>query len=131
MTGAAAARVLMIEDNEQNAYLARYLLEHAGFTVSVHRNAHDGLAAVKSEQPDLVLLDIQLPDLDGYAVARQCRAQTETAGIPLVALSSFAMPGEKAKALEAGCTGYIEKPIKALNFVNQVRGFLEKARGEP
>lgn len=116
--------VVMIEDNEQNAYLARYLLERAGFTVSVHASAHTGVPAVSSECPALVLLDIQLPDRDGYTVARQLRNDAVTADIPIVALSSFALPGEKARAFEAGCAGYIEKPIKVLNFVAQVRSFL-------
>ena len=115
---------LMIEDNVQNAYLARYLLENAGFRVTVQANARDGFAAAAQDKPDVILLDIQLPDLDGYAVARKFRANAPTAAIPLVAVSSFAMPGEKAKAAEAGCDGYIEKPIKALSFVSQVREFM-------
>lgn len=126
MSTSPPQRVLMIEDNSQNAYLARYLLENAGFQVSVHVNARDGFAAAAAEKPDVILLDIQLPDLDGYAVARKFRAHAATATVPLIAVSSFAMPGEKAKALEAGCDGYIEKPIKALSFVKQVKGFMRK-----
>lgn len=121
----SAARILMIEDNEQNAYLARYLLENAGFVVSVYNNGRAGLAAVAGEQPALVLLDIQLPQLDGYTIAKELKLDAATRAIPIVAVSSFAMPGEKAKALALGCAGYIEKPIKALTFVDMVRSFLQ------
>ncbi len=124
MSVATAKHILLIEDNEQNAYLARYILEHGGFIVSIYNNASAGINAATEHQPDLVLLDIQLPDLDGYAVATQLRHDPRTGHIPLVALSSFAMPGEKARALEAGCIGYIEKPIKALNLVAQVKEYL-------
>lgn len=119
--------VLMIEDNEQNAYLARYLLERAGFAVSVHTTGQAGLAAAGAECPQLVLLDIQLPDRDGYAVARELSRNPATRAIPVVAVSSFALPGEKARAFATGCVGYIEKPIQALNFVAQVRSFLRSA----
>lgn len=122
-----ARRVLLIEDNEQNAYLARYLLENAGFAVQVYANPAAGMEAALSDRPDIVLLDIQLPDMDGYEVARRLRAEPTLAGLPIVALSSFALPGEKARALAAGCVGYIEKPIKALTFVERVRGFLSKS----
>lgn len=129
MSTSAKTRVVMIEDNEQNAYLARYLLERGGYAVTVHVNARAGFEAVEKERPDIVLLDIQLPDMDGYAVARKFRSNPGTASIPLVAVSSFAMPGEKARAMEAGCIGYIEKPIKALSFVSQVEGFLKRHAG--
>ena len=126
MNATSPGRVLMIEDNEQNAYLARYLLEKAGFVVTVHDNARDGLAAAETTGPDVILLDIQLPDRDGYAVAEALRGSAATAQIPVVALSSFAMPGEKKRAIDAGCVGYIEKPIRALGFVDQVQGFLAR-----
>jgi len=125
MNPSPPSRVLMIEDNPQNAYLARYLLENAGFNVTIHTNAREGFAAATQDPPDVILLDIQLPDMDGYAVARQFRATAATATTPVIAVSSFAMPGEKAKALEAGCNGYIEKPIKALSFVEQVKNFMQ------
>lgn len=121
----STVRVLMIEDNEQNAYLARYLLENAGWQVSVYRNGREGLAAVPAEQPALILLDIQLPGLDGYSIAAELKRDPATREIPVVAVSSFAMPGEKAKAISLGCAGYIEKPIKALTFVELVRSFLK------
>jgi CheY-like chemotaxis protein len=114
----------MIEDNEQNAYLARYLLEHAGHRVTVVTTGLEGIRQAGAQSPDLILLDIQLPDLDGYEVATKLKADPATRHIPLVALSSFAMSGEKRKALELGCSGYIEKPLQAMKFVNQVKTFL-------
>jgi two-component system, cell cycle response regulator DivK len=99
--------VLLIEDNEQNRYLVTFLLERV---------------------PALVLLDIQLPTMDGYAVARALRQNQALRGTPIVAVTSYAMPGDREKALEAGCTGYIEKPINPETFVDEVERALSAAR---
>lgn len=113
-------RILLIEDNEANRYLATYLLEQAGHRV-VH--AATGPAAVdraRAEPFDLVLLDIQLPGMDGYEVARALRRLPALAKTPMVAITSYAMPGDREKAFEAGCTGYIEKPIDPDTFLQQI-----------
>jgi two-component system cell cycle response regulator DivK len=112
--------VLLIEDNEQNRYLATYLLEHSGFRV-VH--AADGRAAIDAAQtvrPDLILLDIQLPVMDGHAVARALRSIDALRSTPIIAVTSYVMVGDREKAIESGCDGYIEKPIDPLTFVEEV-----------
>jgi two-component system, cell cycle response regulator DivK len=117
-------RILLVEDNDQNAYLARFLLQQAGLEVSHVRNGKEGLRAAREEQWDLILLDIQLPDLDGYEIARTLRSDPSFT-TPLVALTSFAMAGERKKALEIGCNGYIEKPISPLKFADEVRSYFK------
>lgn len=112
--------VLLIEDNEQNRYLVTFLLERSGYTVTAYADGARGIEAARTLSPALVLLDIQLPMMDGYAVARALRQHETLRKIPIVAVTSYAMPGDREKALEAGCTGYIEKPINPDTFVAEV-----------
>lgn len=118
-------KVLIIEDNEQNIYLLTFLLEKNGFQVIQARNGLDGISMADVEKPDLILLDIQLPVMDGYAVARELRKGPALLGTPIIAVTSFAMPGDKEQAIQAGCTGYIEKPINPDTFVSQISIFLD------
>src|SRR6185312_11515238 len=103
--------ILLIEDNEQNRYLATFLLEKAGYAVVPAPDARLGIELAGSVPPGLILLDIQLPAMDGYAVASALRRNPQLADIPIVAVTSYAMVGDREKALAAGCTGYLEKPI--------------------
>lgn len=116
--------VLLIEDNEQNRYLATFLLEHRGFTVTSAIDGHRGIEMARALQPDLVLLDIQLPTMDGYAVARALRQIDSLRATPIVAVTSYAMVGDREKALAAGCDGYVEKPINPDTFVAEISRFL-------
>jgi two-component system cell cycle response regulator DivK len=119
--------ILLIEDNEQNCYLMTYLLESYNFKVV---SATDGLTGVKlAEQilPDLILLDIQLPTMDGYAVASALRKITKLQPVPIVAVTSYAMVGDREKCLAAGCNGYIEKPINPETFIGEISTFLPSA----
>ena len=109
--------VLVIEDNEQNRYLVSYLLEKHGYEVVCANDGPRGLELVHSVSPSAILLDIQLPTMDGYSVARALRAQPSLNHIPIIAVTSYAMPGDHEKALAAGCTGSIEKPIDPKTFV--------------
>ncbi|HYP78128.1 MAG TPA: response regulator [Polyangiaceae bacterium] len=120
--------VLLIEDNEQNRYLVTFLLERSGYTVLAYADGARGIEAARSMVPALVLLDIQLPLMDGYAVARALRQNDSLRAIPIVAVTSYAMPGDREKALEAGCTGYIEKPINPETFVAELERALFEAR---
>ena len=116
-------KILLIEDNEQNRYLTTFLLEGHGYEVVC---AHDGLAGVemaRTEKPDLILLDIQLPGMDGYAVARALRANEALRTVSIIAVTSFAMVGDREKCLAAGCTGYIEKPINPDTFAQEIESF--------
>lgn len=116
-------KVLLIEDNEQNRYLATFLLEKNGDTVTAAYDGHRGIAMAQEIVPDLILLDIQLPTMDGHAVARALRQIGSLDETPIVAVTSFAMVGDREKALEAGCNGYIEKPIDPDTFVDEIAGF--------
>ena len=112
--------VLLIEDNEQNRYLATFLLERHGFSV---RSVGDGLAGIalaRTFVPAVVLLDIQLPTMDGYAIARALREIDALRMVPIIAVTSYAMPGDRQKAIAAGCTGYIEKPIDPESFAEEI-----------
>jgi two-component system, cell cycle response regulator DivK len=118
------AKILLIEDNEANRYLAAYLLQQAGHEVVVAPSANEAFATLERYHPDLILLDIQLPDLDGYEIARRLKSHPRLAAIPLVAITSFAMPGDRQKAERSGCAGYIEKPINHETFAAQIAEFL-------
>jgi CheY-like chemotaxis protein len=119
-------KILVIEDNQQNLYLMRYLLEDCGYEVFEAMDGKEGIEMAASISPDLILLDIQLPTMDGYAVTRALRQNNELAKTPIVAVTSYAMPGDREKALEAGCSGYIEKPIDPDTFPAQVeKAFLQ------
>jgi two-component system, cell cycle response regulator DivK len=115
-------KILLIEDNPQNAYLCQYLLGNAGMNLHTAMRGKEGLDWALAHRPILVLLDIQLPDMDGYQIATELKRSGGK--MRIVALTSFAMAGEKKKALSLGCDGYIEKPIQPLKFVDQVRSFL-------
>lgn len=112
--------ILLIEDNEQNRYLTTYLLENAGYRVEHAADGMEGIRMATAKRPDLVLLDIQLPLMDGYDVARALRRIDAFEKTPIIAVTSYAMDGDRQKALEAGCTGYIEKPINPDTFVQEV-----------
>jgi CheY-like chemotaxis protein len=118
-------RILLIEDNEQNRYLVTYLLQSRGWQVAHAVDGPTGLKLADAMHPDLILLDIQLPGMDGYAVARELSANPELRAIPIVAVTSYAMPGDRERCLAAGCTGYLEKPIDPQTFAAQVGTFLE------
>lgn len=117
-------RILLIEDNEQNRYLVTYLLEARGWKVTHAPDGPAGLELAGAINPALILLDIQLPGMDGYAVARRLRTMPELEGVPIVAVTSYAMPGDREHCLEAGCTGYLEKPIDPQTFAADVEKYL-------
>lgn len=117
-------RILIIEDNETNRYLARFLLEKAGFEVHTAVDGAQGLAMAQGGRYDLVVLDIQMPEMDGYETASALRIDPATARVPIVGVSSFAMAGDREKALRLGFAGYVEKPIDPVRFADQIRGFL-------
>jgi two-component system, cell cycle response regulator DivK len=119
-----ALAILIIEDNEQNLYLMRFLLEKNGFRVLSARDGREGLEQARQCVPAGVLLDIQLPGIDGHAVAAELRRDPRLDGIPIIAVTSYAMPGDREKCLASGATGYIEKPIDPSKFVEQIRHYL-------
>lgn len=118
------ATVLIIEDNEQNLYLMSFLLEKNGFQVVSARDGLEGIRKAAEVRPAMILLDIQLPGLDGYAVAERLRKLEAVATTPIVAVTSYAMPGDRERALAAGATAYIEKPIDVATFVDEISKYL-------
>ena len=116
--------ILVVEDNERNLKLLRDVLEYAGYDVRVARTGEDGVTLAVKEPPDLVLMDLQLPGIDGMEALRQLRASPRTSDIPVVAVTAQAMKQDRERALEAGFDGYVEKPISVRAFPEQVRRFL-------
>lgn len=117
-------RILLIEDNPQNRYLVTYLLEHRGYEVIHAETGPQGLELAATRHPALIVLDIQLPGMDGYAVARALQDDPRLAPIPIVAVTSYAMVGDRERCLDAGARGYIEKPINPDSFVGEIERFL-------
>ncbi len=122
---------LLIEDNEQNRYLATFLLEHHGYRVVPAEDGIRGIELATELKPDVILLDIQLPGMDGYAVASALRLIEVLRDIPIIAVTSYAMVGDREKALNAGCTGYIEKPIDPSAFAEQISNIAVFANPAP
>lgn len=120
----SAPTILIIEDNEQNLYLMRFLLEKHAFRVLSAPDGPEGLEKARQFEPAVILLDIQLPGMDGYAVAAELRRDPRLVRIPIIAVTSYAMPGDREKCLASGATAYIEKPIDPVTFVEQIRRYL-------
>jgi len=120
-------RILLIEDNEQNRYLASFLMQARGWEMVHAEDGPSGIALATRVDPALILLDIQLPGMDGYEVARVLRLDQKLAAIPIIAVTSYAMPGDRERCLAAGCNGYIEKPIDPGTFAAEVERFVPGA----
>jgi CheY-like chemotaxis protein len=120
-------RVLIVDDNATNLKLASEVLEMEGHGVSRAGDANEALQLLELATPDLVLMDIALPGMDGLELTRLLKARPGFAGVPIVALSAFAMKGDEEKALAAGCDGYITKPIDTRTFTAQVKAYLTGA----
>ena len=116
--------LLIIEDNEQNFYMMRFLLEKNGFTVIGAETGREGIEKALLHKPHAILLDIQLPEMDGYAVAAELKKHAEIEAVPIIAVTSYAMEGDRERILAAGATGYIEKPINPETFIGEIRGYL-------
>ena len=116
--------ILIVEDNAMNMELAVDLLEAAGYIVSKAGEAEAGIELARSSRPDLILMDISLPGMDGLAAAQTLKTDAATRSIPVVALTAHAMKGDEEKALAAGCSGYLTKPIDTRTFVKTVAAFL-------
>jgi two-component system cell cycle response regulator DivK len=118
------AKILVIEANAKNLKLAVFLLRKQGYEVFSAITAEDGIAIAKAEQPDLILMDIQLPGMDGIQATQALKAHASTQQIKIIALTAFAMDGDKQRILDAGCDGYISKPIRYQSFLADVHRFI-------
>lgn len=119
-------KILVIEDNEQNMYLMHFLLESNGYSVIEALNGQVGIQKAIDEHPDVILLDIQLPEMDGYQIAKILRKTPDIDTIPIIAVTSYAMAGDREKILTAGATDYIEKPINPATFVDEIKIHLKE-----
>ena len=119
-------RVLLVEDNASNRELAKMVLNGNGFDVDIAVDGDEGLHKARSSVYDLVLMDVELPGMDGLTLTRMLKADPKTAGVPIVALTANAMKGSEQEALAAGCSGYISKPIEVANFVQRISTYLEQ-----
>ena len=119
-------KILYVEDNDDNIYMLRSRLTRAGYTVVVATDGAQGVAMAASEQPDLVLMDLSLPVLDGWEAARRIKAEPISRDIPLIALTAHAMAGDKEKALQAGCDDYDTKPVELPRLLGKIQALLDK-----
>jgi two-component system cell cycle response regulator DivK len=123
------ATILIVEDNTANMTLAHYLLESVGHRVLSATDAEAGLALARAEHPDLILMDIQLPGMDGLAATSELKADASTRDIPVIALTALAMKGDEERILAAGCDGYIAKPMRYKEFLATVAEHLATRLG--
>lgn len=118
-------KILIVEDNETSLYLATFILEREGFKVIKARNGLEALEKIPEETPDLVLMDMQLPKLDGYEATRRLKTDVKLREIPVIALTAYAMNADRERAFEAGCSGHIDKPIDPSTFARDVKVFID------
>ena len=117
-------RILVVEDTEDNRQIVGDLLSSAGYELIEAVDGLQGVAAAEREKPDLILMDIQLPGIDGYEATRRIRANPEIAKVPIIAVTSYALSGDEAKTREAGCDGYVAKPFSPRQLLAKIREFL-------
>lgn len=118
------AKILVVEDNESNLYMMRFIISKLGHTILEARDGMTGVKIAIEEIPDLILMDMQLPLLDGYSATRKIREHGRLKFVPIIAVTSYAMVGDKEKALQAGCTAYVEKPINPESFLLEVKKYV-------
>jgi len=124
-------RILIVEDNADNYELVRFLLEQAGHDTCWARNGRDGIEMAKEEKPDLILMDLSLPEIDGWTATERIRSDPQTKHIPIAALTAHSMPEDYKRALDAGCDGYLSKPMDMAVFKETVASLIAKSNTEP
>jgi len=124
-------RVLLVEDNEDNFELVRFLLERADFEVLAGHDGREALDLARKELPDLILMDLSLPGIDGWTAARELKDDPNTSHIPLLALTAHTLPGDRKRAMESGFDGYISKPIDVVNFGDTITNVLKNRPKRP
>lgn len=117
-------KILVVEDNENNLYLITFILEKAGYRVVAAKTGEEGVGLALKEQPDLILMDIQLPGVNGLETTRRIRGAESGERIPIIALTSYALVGDREQVIAAGCTGYIEKPINPETIMGEIEKYL-------
>ena len=120
--------ILVVEDNLANQLLTTMVLNRDGFETAVAESAEDALVFIKARRPDLILMDVQLPGMDGLTFASTLRSVPEAAGVPVVALTSHAMRGDRERAIAAGCVGYLSKPIDTRTLSDELRALIKQSQ---
>ena len=118
-------KILVIEDNEDNRRIVRDLLTSAGYEVIEAVTGQEGVTAAETQGPELILMDIQLPDFDGYEATRRIKANSTLSSIPIIAVTSYALSGDDVKAFEAGCDAYVTKPYSPRELLAKIREYLQ------
>jgi CheY-like chemotaxis protein len=127
MDDARKKTVLLVEDNEDNLVVYRTILDHVGYNVLEARDGEEGVNRAREEHPDLILMDISIPKIDGWEATRRLKADEATRDIPVIALTAHALEEDRERAMEAGCDGYLAKPIEPRRVVEEVRRFVGPA----
>jgi CheY-like chemotaxis protein len=120
------ATILYVEDNEDNIYMLSNRLQREGFTVVIGRNGSDGVKLANEEQPDLIIMDLVLPEMDGFTAANQLRNSEQTRHIPIIALSASVLPEDQHKAIDAGCDDFETKPVAFPRLLEKIHHYLGK-----
>ena len=118
-------RILVVEDNMDNYELVRFILERAGYDVFLAVNGRDGVDAARLQKPDMILMDLGMPEMDGWMAAEKLKSDDSTRFIPLYALSAYTLPSDRKRALDAGCDGYLTKPIHMQSFLDAIKEVFE------
>jgi CheY-like chemotaxis protein len=118
------AKILLVEDNEMNRDMLSRRLQRRGYDVVMAVDGEQGISMARTEDPDIILMDISLPRIDGYEATRQIKADDDTAEIPIIALTAHAMAGDRGKALEAGCNDYDTKPVEFRRLLGKIEELL-------
>ena len=117
-------KILVVEDNKENMYLINRILKNGGYEVIEARSGEEGIELAAKEKPDMILMDIQLPGIDGLEATKRIRESEVDEKVPIIAITSYAMAGDREKILAAGCVGYIEKPIDPDTFIKEIKKHL-------
>lgn len=122
----SAGRILIVEDNMDTYELVRFILEKNGFETMLAMNGRDGVNAAAKQMPDLIIMDLSMPEMDGWTATRLIKGDSSTSSIPLIALTAHALPSDRKRAFDAGCDEYITKPMDLLDLLETVHGWMQK-----
>jgi CheY-like chemotaxis protein len=124
----AKTRVLIMEDDDDTQGMVRFLLEYKGYDVLVAKDGKHGLELALQEKPDLILLDLAMPEMDGWSVAHRLKGDPATKAIPVIAVTAYTMSSDRRMAMNAGCDGFISKPMNVPEFITEIEKFLGKSK---
>ena len=126
----AGTRILIVEDDDDTQGMVRFLLEYKGYEVLLAKDGKQGLEIAHQEKPDLILLDLAMPEMDGWVVAQQLKSDPDTKAIPVIAVTAYTMSSDRRRALDAGCDGFIGKPMNVPEFIVEIEKFVGKRKPE-